>query len=111
MDMMLAAGAQLLSITAALWVMTELIGRGTGWNKAWIALALGPTLGIGAYATGFLSALPECPPVIVGCKWWAAGFAGLISTLVGKGFHDLIGNRIVSAVTKPPQPPTVSGDE
>ena len=97
-DLMLAAAAQLASVTAAVWVLTEVVGRATGWNKAYLALAFGPLLGLAAYGTGFLTALPPCPfggPV---CQWAGAGFAGLVTTLVAKGFHDLLGDRILRAV-------------
>lgn len=98
MDLMLAAAAQLASCTAAVWVLTEIVGRAAGWNKMYVALGLGPLLSVGAFATGFLTALPECPGVFPGCSWVAAGFAGLITTLVAKGFHDLIGDRLTQAI-------------
>lgn len=104
-DMMLAVAAQLVSCTAAVWVLTEILGRATGWNKIYVALVLGPLLGVGAFATGFLSALPECPSVFPGCSWVAAGFAGLITTLVAKGFHDLIGDRLIKLLPEPPPGP------
>lgn len=98
-DLMLAAGAQLASITGAVWVLTEMIGRWRNWNKVLVALTLGPLLAECAYATGFLSALPDCPLVIGhACKWIGAGFAGLITTLLAKGFHDVLGDRIIKAV-------------
>ena len=98
-DLMLAAGAQLASITGAVWVLTEMLGRSTGRSKVLIALCLGPLLAECAYATGFLSALPDCPLVIgSACKWIGAGFAGLITTLLAKGFHDLLGDRIIKSV-------------
>lgn len=94
-DSMLAAAGQLGSCTAAVWVLTEILGRATGWGKIWIALALGPLVAIAAYANGFLTALPECPSVFPGCSWTAAGFAGVITTLIAKGFHDLVGDRLI----------------
>lgn len=97
-DLMLAAGAQLASITGAVWVLTEMLGRATGRSKILIALCLGPLLAEAAYATGFLTALPDCPTMKVACKWVSAGFAGLITTLIAKGFHDLLGNRILNAL-------------
>ena len=108
-DLMLAAGAQLASITAAVWVLTEILGRAAKWNKVAVALCLGPLLALAAYATGFLTALPDCPaPIGAACKWIGAGFAGLITTLLAKGFHDLLGDRVLKVLPglqKPPEPP------
>lgn len=102
-DLMLAAGAQLASITGAVWVLTEIIGRATGRSKVILAIVTGPILALAAYATGFLTALPDCPFSGAPCKWVSAGFAGLITTLLAKGFHDLLGDRVTKLLpTRPP---------
>jgi hypothetical protein len=109
-DLMLAVAAQLASCTAAVWVLTELLGRATGWTKTYLALALGPILALAAYGTGFLTALPDCPFGGPACRWATAGFAGLITTLLAKGFHELIGDRVLSLLPGSGGPTPPSGN-
>lgn len=86
---------QLAYILLAVWSLTEVIGRRTGWSKDLLAMAIGPLLAIGAFAFGFLSSLPYHS----GWKaWGGAAFSGLVATLGASIFHDLLANPIMDRI-------------
>lgn len=85
-DLMLAAAAQLGTITVAVWGLTEWIGSGRPGRKPLIAVGLGVALAMLAHLVGFLTALPD--PVFPGSTYIAAGLAGLVCTVTAKLAHD-----------------------
>ena len=85
-DLMLAVLAQLGTIVAAVWSLTEVLGRAFGWRKDLLSLVVGPAMAVVGYAVGFVTAIPG-----TGWQGWVgAGFGGLVATLVAKQMHDLI---------------------
>ena len=103
-DLLIPAAAQLASIVAGVWVLTEIIGNSTHWRKDLIALVLGPALAIGGYVFGFVTAIPVTVPAWKG--YGGAAFAGLIATLTAKAFHDYLLTPYLAHREGPPGPPT-----
>jgi hypothetical protein len=95
MDLLASLTLQLATLTAAVWSLTEIVGRATGYNKGWLALAFGPLTAAVAYGLGFVPLVTA-----TGAKGYAAAaFAGLIATLTAKTFHDYIANPIFRRLT------------
>ena len=94
-DLLGAAVAQLATLMTAVWSATEIIGNWRRWNKLAVSLALGPGFSTIAYAVGWFTALPTVATAgqlpMTGIRGYcAAGFAGLVATLVTKVAHDAI---------------------
>jgi hypothetical protein len=97
-DLIGAALVQLGTIMAATWILTEGIGRRTGWPKLAISLLVGAGLSAAAYALGWFTALPTATataiPVIGVRGYLSAAFAGFIGAAVTSAGHAaLVGSR------------------
>ncbi len=97
-DLLAAALAQLASIMAANWTLTEALGSRISLGKFWISLVLAPLLSTSAWALGWFSALPAATTFgapITGLRGaMSAAFAGLIGAVLTSTAHKaFIGAR------------------
>lgn len=89
-DLVVLAGqflAVMAALTVGIWAVVEGVKKlpGLAGRGLWIAVALGPVLGVVAYAAGWL---PAPPPKVPGMDYAFAALMGLVGTFASKVVHD-----------------------
>lgn len=97
-DLIAIAVAQLGSIMAANWTLTEAVGNRLRWPKFGLSLIIAPSLTAAAYALGWFNALPTVAaggvPVAGARAYLSAAFAGFVGAILTSAAHKaLIGSR------------------